>query len=72
MLWYLDCMGKLRSIAFDAVIGIGGTGAQPEEQGISYKVTWIGIGARKTKPDPKIFSIWSPSTPGCLPGGTWR
>jgi hypothetical protein len=52
------CSGKLRNIKFDAVVGIGGTGPQPDEQGISYKVNRIGIGARKTKPNPKIHSGW--------------
>jgi hypothetical protein len=31
-------MERLRNIAFEAVIGVGGTGAHPEKQGISYKV----------------------------------
>jgi hypothetical protein len=53
-----DCMGRLRKTAFEAVIGIGGIGAEPEAQGISYKVNWIGIGSRKTKPDPKTFPLW--------------
>jgi hypothetical protein len=53
-----DCMGRLRNMAFDAVIGVGGTGAQPEAQGISYKINWIGVGAHKTKPNATMFPAW--------------
>ena len=53
-----DCMGRLRNMAFDAVIGVGGTGAQPEAQGISYKISWIGVGAHKTKPNATMFPAW--------------
>jgi hypothetical protein len=42
-----DCMGSLRKCDFDAVIGIGGIGAWARKEGISRKLTWIGIGARK-------------------------
>jgi hypothetical protein len=53
-----DCMGRLRNMAFDAVIGVGGTGAQPEAQGISYKINWIGVRAHKTKPNATMFPGW--------------
>jgi hypothetical protein len=53
-----DCMGRLRNTAFEAVIGIGGSGVEPEAQGISCTVNWIGVGARKTEPDPKEFPLW--------------
>src|SRR5690242_20032808 len=42
-----DCMGIVRSYEFDAVIGVGGISRMPRAQGISGKVNWIGIGARK-------------------------
>ncbi len=42
-----DCMGRVRDHRFDAVIGVGGIGAEPTAQGIARKVNWIGIGARK-------------------------
>jgi hypothetical protein len=42
-----DCMGRLRQSPFDAVIGIGGIGPEPVAEGISGRVNWIGIGARK-------------------------
>jgi hypothetical protein len=41
------CMGRVRGYAFDAVIGIGGIGAEAIREGISRKITWIGIGAKK-------------------------
>jgi hypothetical protein len=42
-----DCMGKVRSYEFDAVIGVGGIGRMPRAQRISGKVNWIGLGSRK-------------------------
>lgn len=42
-----DCMGRLRSCAFDAVIGIGGICAWAESEGISLRVNWIGIGPKR-------------------------
>jgi hypothetical protein len=46
-----DCMGRVRSWHFEAVIGVGGVGAEPRSQGIAHKVNWIGIGPHK-KPQP--------------------
>ena len=42
-----DCMGRVRAWDFDAVIGVGGMGAEPTSHGIDGRVTWIGIGLRK-------------------------
>ena len=42
-----DCMGRVRSYKFDAVIGVGGIGRMARVEGISGKVNWIGIGSRK-------------------------
>lgn len=39
-----DCMGKVRDWPFDAVIGIGGVGQEPQSHRIAGKLTWIGIG----------------------------
>jgi hypothetical protein len=36
-----DCMGAWQ---FDAVIGIGGVGQEPQSHRIAGKLTWIGIG----------------------------
>lgn len=42
-----DCMGSVRARQFDAVIGVGGIGAEPRSVGIAGKVNWIGIGPRR-------------------------
>lgn len=42
-----DCMGRVRTWEFDAVIGVGGMGAEPTSHGIDGLVTWIGIGPHK-------------------------
>jgi hypothetical protein len=38
------CMGSVRGWNYDAVIGVGGIGAEPVSHDIAGKVTWIGIG----------------------------
>ena len=38
-----DCMGRVRSLAYDAVIGIGGIGAEPRGFKIDGKITWVGV-----------------------------
>lgn len=42
-----DCMGRVRGRDYEAVIGVGGIGAEPESFGIAGKITWIGIGPTK-------------------------
>ena len=42
-----DCMGSVRDWTYDAVIGVGGIGEEPERHGIAGKLTWIGIGPLK-------------------------
>jgi hypothetical protein len=42
-----NCMGSVRGWKFDAVIGIGGLGAESKRNGIASRLTWIGIGPRK-------------------------
>jgi hypothetical protein len=42
-----DCMGRVRDLAYDAVIGIGGIGTEPKACGIGGKINWIGIGPHK-------------------------
>lgn len=39
-----DCMGKVRSWEYDAVIGIGGITAKGN---MAYKLTWVGLNAHK-------------------------
>jgi hypothetical protein len=48
-----DCMGKDRGFHFDAVIGVGGIGAEPKAVGIDRKVNWIGIGSQKKRDSQK-------------------
>jgi hypothetical protein len=42
-----DCMGQVRTWHFDAVIGVGGIGAQPRSHDLDGKVNWIGIGPHR-------------------------
>lgn len=42
-----DCMGRVRTWSFDAVIGVGGIGDQAASHGLDGKVNWIGIGPHK-------------------------
>ena len=42
-----DCMKSFRAREFDAVIGIGGIGAQARSWGIDRKINWIGVGPHK-------------------------
>lgn len=42
-----DCMGRVRDIKYDAVIGAGGISGWPQKVGIAGKVTWIGLTATK-------------------------
>lgn len=41
------CMGRVRGWPFNAVIGVGGIGREPEREGIARKLTWVGIGPQK-------------------------
>lgn len=43
-----DCMGGVRNLRFDAVIGVGGAGPEPRSFQIDRKLTWIGIGPRRS------------------------
>jgi hypothetical protein len=42
-----DCMGRVRTWDFEAVIGVGGLGPEPRSYGLDGKVNWIGIGPHK-------------------------
>lgn len=42
-----DCMGQVRAWRFEAVIGVGGYGLEPQSYGLAGKVNWIGIGAHR-------------------------
>src|ERR1700722_17931671 len=47
-----DCMGWVRAREFDAVIGVGGTSVEPRSCGIDGRVTWVGVGARRSASIP--------------------
>lgn len=42
-----DCMGRVRALEYDAVIGVGGIGAEPRSYQIDSKITWVGVSPRK-------------------------
>ena len=42
-----DCMGKIRSYNFDAVIGVGGKKPIKRDKDIALKINWIGLGPTK-------------------------
>ncbi len=47
-----NCMGKVRTYSYDAVIGVGAVNAipkTPKNLAILRKVNWIGIGVHRTK-----------------------
>lgn len=39
-----DCLGQIRDFDYQAVIGVGGIGEEPESYGIDRKINWVGIG----------------------------
>jgi hypothetical protein len=43
-----NCMKQVRGWSFDAVIGVGGIGREPQKNCIAKKLTWVGIGPQKT------------------------
>ncbi len=43
-----DCMGTVRGWDYDAIIGVGGIGAEAKRKGLARKLTWIGIGPHKS------------------------
>ena len=38
-----DCMGRVRALKYDVVIGVGGVGSEPRREGIANKITWIRV-----------------------------
>jgi hypothetical protein len=42
-----DCMGSVRALEYDAVIGVGGIGAEPRSYQIDGKITWVGVSPQK-------------------------
>jgi hypothetical protein len=48
-----DCMGRVRGLKFDAVIGVGGIGVEARSNHISGKLNWVGIGPRNYATSPR-------------------
>jgi hypothetical protein len=48
-----DCMGQVRGRDFDAVIGVGGVGAEPRAHGIDGRITWVGVRPRVVGHTPR-------------------
>ncbi|MEK8088110.1 hypothetical protein WNB94_17150 [Aquabacterium sp. A3] len=42
-----DCMGQVRDLEYEAVIGIGGIGSEARKHRIDGKITWVGIAPSK-------------------------
>lgn len=48
-----DCMGRVRGLKFDAVIGVGGLHPDRGYQAMARRVTWVGVGPTKTPGPPR-------------------
>lgn len=53
-----DCMGRVRRLDFNAVIGVGGKRPDSGHEGIARRVNWIGIG-REERGMNKRGPCWS-------------
>ncbi len=52
------CMGRVRDYRYEAVIGIGGIGAEPKSFGIAEKINWVGIGpVRHAAPSKRACEV---------------
>jgi hypothetical protein len=47
------CMGRVRGFDFDTVIGIGGVGWWPRQEGIAERLTWVGRNPRTVSHDAR-------------------
>lgn len=54
-----NCMRSVRGWSFEAVIGVGGIGREPQQEGISRKLTWIGIGRRQLGVGGDGYPLWA-------------
>jgi len=52
-----NCMGRIRSWSFDAVIGVGGKSPWQRDKDIAFKITWIGINPHKTDAPPECIGF---------------
>lgn len=48
-----DCMKSVRRRDYDAVIGVGGVGHEPQGHGIARRITWVGVGPTWHRVDGK-------------------
>lgn len=70
------CMGSVRNYDYDAVIGVGGMGSEPQCHGIAGRITWIGVGPQRdwdSSTDPRgplvtfeRFHLWDSAGPPLL------
>jgi hypothetical protein len=44
-----NCMGRVRSFIFDAVIGVGGIGQEPKSYKIDRRINWVGINPKRKR-----------------------
>ena len=51
-----DCMGRVRNWSFDAVIGVGGYGREPQSYGIEGRVNWVGLNPT-WQPHPEGYGL---------------
>jgi hypothetical protein len=49
-----DCMGRVREWEYRSVIGVGGVKPDYGDEGISKRITWVGIGRR---PSPRCADL---------------
>jgi hypothetical protein len=49
-----DCMGKVRSYLFEAVIGVGGKRPDRHSEDLARKINWIGIGPTRITVPPNV------------------
>jgi hypothetical protein len=47
-----DCMGRVRARMYDAVIGVGGLSSWPRSLGIDGRITWVGVGPKRSENAP--------------------
>lgn len=52
-----DCMGRVRDLNYDAVIGVGGVGAEARSHAIDGKITWVGVHPSKRRGTSTANSI---------------
>lgn len=49
-----ECMGRVRSYNYDAVIGVGGKGSEARSCQIDRKINWVGVKPVRNSDDAKV------------------